>query len=71
MCVQVGHPEGRGLDARGLFDKGQQQAERVAATGQGLGTGALMATEMVGKEGLDMGRKGGMGCAHDASPLAA
>ena len=70
-CVQVGHPEGRGLDARGLFDKGQQQAERVAATGQGLGTGALMAPEMVGKEGLDMGRKGGRGCAHDASPLAA
>ena len=30
--VQVGHGEGRGLDARGLFDKGQQQAERVAAT---------------------------------------
>jgi hypothetical protein len=56
--VEIGDTQGRGLDASGLFDKGQQQAEGVTATGHGLRAGAFMPAEMVGKAGLDVGSKG-------------
>jgi hypothetical protein len=54
--IEIGHPQRRGFDSGRLFDEGEQEAERVAATRDRLRTDAFLVAEMFRKERLDVRR---------------
>jgi hypothetical protein len=54
--VKFRETEGGGLDVFGLFDKDEQEAERIVATRHGLRTGAFVLAEIGGKKGLEVRR---------------
>jgi hypothetical protein len=69
--VEVVDMQCRGLLARYLLDKGQQQTKGIAVACNGLRTDPLMVAQVLGKKGLHMGSNQRMTRPHEIPPSVA